>query len=163
MSSKDMIQTLIGYHYWANGQILARAAKLEPEDYFASIDYSHGSLHSLLFHMLRTEHIWRQLCQAGELTAPALEQGDFPDLEALTRHWEPEGQAMRDYIAELDKDGIESIVELVYRDGNVAPMPVWRMLLHVLLHSMQHRSEAAAVLTGYGQSPGDLDFIFYRQ
>jgi hypothetical protein len=26
---------------------------------------------------------------------------------------------------------------------------------------MQHRSEAAALLTGYGQSPGEIDFTVF--
>jgi hypothetical protein len=28
-------------------------------------------------------------------------------------------------------------------------------------HGTQHRSEAATLLTNYGQSPGNLDFLFY--
>jgi uncharacterized damage-inducible protein DinB len=34
-------------------------------------------------------------------------------------------------------------------------------MLHVVLHGMQHRSEAAAILTDYGQSPGDIDLIVF--
>jgi hypothetical protein len=30
-----------------------------------------------------------------------------------------------------------------------------------LIHSVQHRSEAAQILTRLGQSPGNIDFIFY--
>jgi uncharacterized damage-inducible protein DinB len=35
---------------------------------------------------------------------------------------------------------------------------VWQTIVHVVNHGTQHRSEAAAILTGYGQSPGELDF-----
>jgi uncharacterized damage-inducible protein DinB len=38
---------------------------------------------------------------------------------------------------------------------------VWQILVHILYHSAQHRSEMAEMLTRYGQSPGDLDFVFY--
>ena len=37
------------------------------------------------------------------------------------------------------------------------------MLAHVVNHGTQHRSEAAALLTGAGRSPGDLDMIFFAE
>ena len=37
----------------------------------------------------------------------------------------------------------------------------WQMLAHVVNHGTQHRAEAAALLTGVGRSPGELDMIFF--
>ena len=39
--------------------------------------------------------------------------------------------------------------------------PVLAVLAHLVNHGTQHRSEAAALLTGAGHSPGDLDLIVY--
>ena len=38
---------------------------------------------------------------------------------------------------------------------------LWHCLYHVVNHGTQHRSEAAALLTDYGSSPGDLDFTLF--
>ena len=40
---------------------------------------------------------------------------------------------------------------------------LWHYLVHVVNHGTQHRSEAAALLTEYGQSPGDLDFLIFLE
>jgi uncharacterized damage-inducible protein DinB len=38
---------------------------------------------------------------------------------------------------------------------------LWHCLLHVANHGTQHRAEAAAILTAYGASPGDLDVTLF--
>jgi len=40
--------------------------------------------------------------------------------------------------------------------GIVWRFPLWQAMLHVTYHSMQHRSEVAAMLTAAGHSPGEL-------
>ncbi len=37
----------------------------------------------------------------------------------------------------------------------------WHLLMQLVTHGIHHRSEAAALLTAYDQSPGDLDFLFF--
>ena len=37
----------------------------------------------------------------------------------------------------------------------------WQTIMHVVTHGIQHRGEAATFLTGYGHSPGELDFDFF--
>ena len=39
--------------------------------------------------------------------------------------------------------------------GRVGPMA------HLVNHGAQHKTEAAAILTGLGHSPGDIDLILY--
>ena len=39
--------------------------------------------------------------------------------------------------------------------------PLWQCLAHVVNHGTQHRSEAAMMLTHWGQSPGELDLFYY--
>jgi uncharacterized damage-inducible protein DinB len=42
-------------------------------------------------------------------------------------------------------------------------VPMWQLLAHVLNHGTQHRSEAAALLTEAGRSPGDLDMVDFAE
>ena len=68
---------------------------------------------------------------------------------------------MRSYVASLSDEQINGT--MVYKSTNGAPYeePLWQLLLHVVNHGTQHRSEAAALLTDLGHSPGNIDLIVY--
>ena len=36
-------------------------------------------------------------------------------------------------------------------------------IMHVLLHAAQHRAEAAVLLSDFGRSPGELDYIDFLE
>ena len=163
--TKDQVITLFGYNDWANRRILECAARLADEQYFAEVGlaqgFGHASLHATLFHILRAAHGWRQGLQEGR-QGEGLQPEQYPDLAAIRAGMEAESAAMQVYLGGLSDDQLAAPLQLIDRRGRVRDLLLWRVLVHLLYHGMQHRSEAAAMLTSFSQSPGDLDFIFYR-
>ena len=74
---------------------------------------------------------------------------------------ESEQQHMDAYLSGLEEADLAAQLTIKRWDGVEIDMIRWHMLSHLLMHSMQHRSEAAVLLTQYGRSPGDIDFLFF--
>jgi uncharacterized damage-inducible protein DinB len=154
------VSLLYDYNYWANGRILGAAARVSPEQFLAPARFSFGSLRATLVHTLDTEYGWRMLCQHTTLT-PDMAEADFPTLDVLEQRWHEEEAAMRAYLASLQDDGLANVVRYTTDRGEQRERVLWHCLVHVVNHGTQHRSEAAAMLTEYGESPGDLDFTLF--
>jgi uncharacterized damage-inducible protein DinB len=152
------IQTLYAYNGWANGRILQVAGQLSPEQFIAGAPVSHGSLHKLLVHILSAEWVWRKRCQ-GESPTALLDVQQFPSFGALRDFWMEEEGAMSLYLGSLSNDALTQPVRYQTIRGQPYENALWHILLHVVNHGTQHRSEAGILLTQYGHSPGDLDFI----
>jgi uncharacterized damage-inducible protein DinB len=161
MQGKEMLQTLYAYNIWANRKIFEAAARLEPSQWDEPNQVVERTLHVLLYHIVRTEWGWRQMVQTrGQLTrAPQLEE--YPTLASLREFEEEESRQIQAYLSELSEADLTTSLDLIDRSGKEVQLVIWRMLAHAVLHSMQHRSEAAAILTHLGQSPGDIDFIYF--
>jgi uncharacterized damage-inducible protein DinB len=156
---QDML-VLYEYNDWANGRILTTAAQISQEQLIAPGTHSLGSLHSILLHALDTEYGWRVRCQHNQ-GSPVLTEAEYPSVQALERRWQEEQTAMRDYLASLGDDDLAGLVRYTTDSGEKRERVLWHCLLHVVNHGTQHRSEAAALLTEYGHSPGDLDFTVF--
>jgi uncharacterized damage-inducible protein DinB len=162
MLGKDILEKLYDYNVTANARILDRAARVSQAQLVASSEIGDRSLLILLFHMLRTEWVWRSLSQDHQISASSVPRiEDFPSVESIKERWLAEEQLMRALLSSLSDQELSATVQVKDRNGKESSMVLWHMLMHLILHSMQHRSEAAVLLTGYGQSPGDLDFIFF--
>jgi len=157
------IHLLYNYNYWANGQILSAATNVTEDQFLAPAEFPYSGLHGTLLHILETEWGWRALFQNIE-SASDLFAEDYPTLTALQSRWQEEEKAMRAYLASLKDEDMESHLHYTTDTGIKRDRILWHCLVHVVNHGTQHRSEAAALLTRYGQSPGDLDFtVFLNQ
>ena len=160
MQASEII-TLFGYNYWANARILDATAKLRAAQFTAVARTSHNSLRGTLVHTYGVEWLYRVRCQEG-LTPDGLPPiTDFPTFEMLRAKWQAEEQAMRAYVDGLSDRDLTRIVAYKTTSGVAHENVLWELLLQVVMHGTQTRSEAASALTGYRQSPGDLDLILF--
>jgi len=150
------IELLFDYSYAATRIILERSERLTEEQWVAEPPLGGAwSLQRTLVHMLDVERAWREELRTDrDGDVPTFDPADFPDARTLAAAWREDERVMREWLASLDDAAVKAPTH--------EPWPLlWQCLVHIVNHSMQHRSEAAMILTHFGQSPGDLDFTFY--
>jgi uncharacterized damage-inducible protein DinB len=154
------IQLIYDYNYWASGKILAASAKVAQEQFLATAEFPFGGLRGTLLHIVDAEYGWRDLFETNKF-GEDLKVDDFPTLKSLKERFHSEEKSMRAYLIRLKDEDMTSHVKYTTGEGVQRDRILWHCLLHVVNHGTQHRSEAAALLTGFGSSPGDLDFTVF--
>jgi uncharacterized damage-inducible protein DinB len=161
MNRADVL-ILYDYNYWANGRILAAAARVSAEQFAAPGTFPYGGLRGTLVHALDAEQSWclffQQLSWEG---VPELKEADLPTLDLLVARWRQAETAMRSYLAGLSDDDLNGHLRYTVENGQQRDRLLWHCLVHVVNHGTQHRAEAAALLTSFDSSPGDLDFTLF--
>lgn len=161
MSHKDQFVTLFNFSWYTTTKLIDCAERLTAEQYYAKPDFGRGSIHNLIFHVIQTHRSWRLGMEAGKQVPSQWVIKDFPSSNSLRSALEAERQEWTTLLENLTEEEIAGVLNLEDRRGNVHPTLRWRILQHLSLHSMQHFAEIAQMLTVYGVSPGDIDFIFY--
>ena len=166
------IKLLYEFNDWADARILEACGKVSPEQYAAptTIGTGRGGLRATMVHML--DSIWQDritlqgyykdpLADEAAYDATELHDDAFPTLAALQERWKIEQREMWAYLDTLTEEMLNSTIRYVI-PGAIRKRVVWHILLDLTIHATQHRSEAAALLTSYGQSPGDFDFTLFQ-
>ena len=121
---------------------------------------------STMVHIM--DNIWQQritlqgyyekpLADEAAYDATELHEDAIPTFEILQQRWLVERQEMRAYLDALTEETLNSTIRYVI-PGAIRERIVWHILVDLIIHATQHRSEAAILLTSYGHSPGDFDF-----
>jgi uncharacterized damage-inducible protein DinB len=155
------IRTLFDYVCWVNARIFRAALQVTPEQFTAANTSSYGSLRGTLVHTLRSEMIWRRRLQGDPMPTGIPVETDFPTPQALHATWLAEEPLMRAYLATLTEADLQAMASYKNTKGEPFQNAPWAILAHVVNHGTQHRAEAAAMLTDFGHSPGDIDMILY--
>ena len=154
------IQLVYEYNYWASGKILAASTKVTREQFLAPAEFPFGGLRGTLVHIVDAEYGWRGLFEENKF-GEKIKAEKFSNLKSLAERFQVEEKAMRAYLNGLTDEDMESHKKYTADNGEPRDRVLWHCLYHVVNHGSQHRSEAAALLTSFGASPGDLDFTVF--
>lgn len=152
------IVTLISYTFWADMRVLTTCEYVTPEEFTQPVmpDPGWHSLRGTLVHALDTAYGWRTALEGIEDTG-IIDENHFANAASLKDRWMTEREAWLDYAATLTDENLNT----VWWSNEQSTRTRWQTILHVVNDLTHHRSEAAAMLTGYGHSPGELDFDQY--
>jgi uncharacterized damage-inducible protein DinB len=158
--NKQDIHVLYEYNRWANARILGAAAKISEAQFLAPTTFPHGGLRGTLVHTLFGEWIWRLRWQGSPPNVRWKPQ-DFPTFASLTTRWREEEMKLMEFVDGLTEQRLQAEFDYISTEGNPHRRVVWEAMAHLVNHGTQHRSEAAAMLTAMGHSPGDIDLIVF--
>lgn len=158
--NKPELLILFQYNQWSTHKILNAAAHLTEEQFQAPADFPHGGLRSTLVHALFAEWIWRTRWE-GSSPSVRLNPEDFPTVESVRARFEEEENKLIAFVENVPEENLHR--RFAYKDtkGNPHERVLWQVMAHVINHGTQHKTEAAAMLTSLGHSPGDIDMIVY--
>jgi uncharacterized damage-inducible protein DinB len=144
----DDIRFLFDFDRWATARVLAVLDGIDEATWRATRVVDERGLGGILVHHLGATQRWRHGLLDDGVT-PHPEREPPPSPAGLHDAWAAELPAIDAWLAGIDD------AWLARDDEGVR---FWQ-LAHVVNHGTQHRSEAAAILTEAGRSPGDLDMI----
>jgi uncharacterized damage-inducible protein DinB len=160
------LRFLYDFDRWATRRLLDTAADAVDAPRAANGERAIGkrTLMPIVVHMLGAHERWRSAWadQPSPGSGSRERREGTPSLAQLREDWEAEWRLTDALFARLSDQRVGSPFAgpEAERDDRI---PLWQMMVHVVNHGTQHRSEAAALLTELGMSPGDLDLIGYAE
>lgn len=156
----NILHSLYAYSVWANRRILDTAENVTPEQFVGDAGPSHGSVRNTLVHQMSGQWIWLERWK-GRSPERMLNPRDFPDLASVRARWEEIEVEALAFLAEVGEEKLQAVISYTTTEGDKRAYPMWQPIFHQVNHSTAHRSEAAVMLTNFGHSPGDLDYVVY--
>jgi uncharacterized damage-inducible protein DinB len=152
------IRFLFAYDRWATQRVLAVLDGIPDDVWAAETAIDERGLGAILVHQLGASQRWRHSFQQDGLE-PEPEREPLLTVDELRARWVAEWDAVDAWLPTLTDGFLDFVPGDVEGTGAAPGVPIWQMLAHVVNHGTQHRSEAGALLTEAGRSPGDLDMI----
>ena len=140
------------------GTLLAHAAEVPPEQAESMPWKGVASLQDTLMHIITAEQHWLSNWQGAER-----QHIEWPETIAeVADRWMSLQPRTRAFLADVNDADLERMLTLRQPIGG-GRETLAAGIMHVLLHGAQHRAEAAVLLSDFGRSPGELDYIDFLE
>ena len=149
--------TLVEYNIWADRRLL-NAAEQIPDHLLRTGTLSKGNAFVTLKHILEAQRSYRLSCQNQPVQDSEQLFESFKDVPALRPFWQEEGERLLTYVRSLTESDLEREIVPYWTSQTVK---MRHILVHIVNHSTDHRTELGWFFTSLGYSPGELDYIFF--
>jgi uncharacterized damage-inducible protein DinB len=156
------IRDLFEYSYWAFDLIWPSIDQLDDDQFVMDLDYSFGSIRNQIIHLVSSHRRWQNRLQLIQ-PVPHLNFDDFPTISITKEVWDAAKGEMLDYVNSLDQAALDEVVpyKIPGRSIDTAHRR-WEILLHLVNHSTDHRSQMLAMLnTHFDSDTPEQDYIIY--
>ena len=158
--TKEEIDALLDYHYWARDRMLTAFDILTPEQFTQPIESSFKSIRDTVVHMMGAEAVWYSRWRGnpqGMIAAEGL--GDVASLRAA---WGELESGVRVFFRELGAEKIDTRMEYKSLKGEPHSSSFKQTLQHVVNHASYHRGQVTTMLRQIGVKPPEsTDLINY--
>ena len=158
--NKQDILILYKYNQWTNAKIWNALVNVTTEQFVAPASFPHGGLRGTLVHAMFAEWIWRKRWE-GISPTTRFKPDEFPTVESPHTRWLEEETQLMNFVNTVTDEQLQNTFSYINTAGQSFTRVLWHAMAHVVNHGTQHRTEAAAMLTDLGHSPGDIDMIYF--
>lgn len=148
----------VHYNRWANERLLSTAEQVPHDLLMQDALLSMGNAFDTLRHTLDVQWSWLMGCQGQPATELLWNIVPLPDLQSVAAYWREEDARLIAFVASLSDADFERELQPAW---SKAPRKIGHMLIHIVNHGTNHRTELGWHFTWLGFSPGDLDFMDY--
>jgi uncharacterized damage-inducible protein DinB len=156
----DDLAALFVYNRWADARLLEACRSVPADRYAAEVVPGWDSLRSTVAHLAGAADLWTRRF-LGEAVTSFVGEPDLPTVDAAARLLASAQDRLERLVAGLTPD--ELVAPFTYRNlrGQVATVPLWAALRHVVNHATYHRGQAASKLKRLGVEPPVTDFLYW--
>ncbi|MEX0800968.1 MAG: DinB family protein [Dehalococcoidia bacterium] len=163
MGKAELIRALFEHNEWANDRLLDAASQVSEEELTRVRGPDCGSLQDILMHILASHLV---AIATWKMQPPALAKVESGKAaEAMRESYSRVHATLRELVDSLTDESLDASMEMhnPTKDGKwrTWQRPAWQVALSLGSHAMQHRGEAAMILTELGHSPGEIDYSYY--
>lgn len=157
--SSEALKSLFGHKSWANSELFALLASLQPEHA--------GHLHTCirtLNHIYVVDRLFRAHLGAEPRPFDTTNTQETPSLAQLQNDVAATDAWYEQYVAGLPLAGFSEVIDFTFTDGDRGRMSREEILLHVVTHGGYHRGNVGQVLKSISVAPPrDLYTKFLHQ
>jgi uncharacterized damage-inducible protein DinB len=157
----EVIRQLFDYNYGSHRHLWESIGCITDAQYVEAVPYSIGSIRNHMVHLMSVDVRWLARLQNAPLPE-RLNYADFSTNVETRRKWDEIETRMLAYIAALRDDQLNEIVvyDLPHR-GGVKRDPRWLILVHLVNHGTEHRSQVLPILHRLGAPTFEQDLMNY--